>query len=152
MSLPFNLLLVLGIIGAPGPAPSVTSTAGVVAEAPASTETTEGSVNVKSRLAERYDALPTTLDRQGLAEGFHGVSRSVDQCVSRQLKIEGAFHTTTLSVNVTVSPTGKVSRLKLPRPVRKTIFGACMQAHSSRWRFPPFTGRPVKASKRFIVR
>ncbi len=152
MSLPFSLLLVLGIVGTPGAPAGVTSTTGAVADASVETDAPSEPVNVKSRLAERYQALPTTLDRDGLAEGFQGVSRSVDQCVSRQLKIDGEFAEQTLSVDVTVGPDGKVSRLLLPRPVRKTIFGACMQAHSSRWRFPPFTGRPIKASKRFIVR
>lgn len=151
-ALPVSLLLVLGLAGAPSTAP-VTSTQGsVIANSSEADVAPAESVNVRSRLAERYTALPETLDRDALAEGFRGVSRSVDQCVSRQLKIEGNLAAQRVDVKLTVGKDGKVSRLKLPRPVRKTIFGACMQAHSSRWRFPPFTGKPVKATKRFIVR
>jgi hypothetical protein len=151
-SLPFGLMLVLGIIAPPATPSAVTTSTGTVASTPDTTAADPSTVNVRSRLTDRYAPLPETLDQAGLLEGFEGVSRSVDQCVSRQLKLDGEFSSGKVEVNLTVGPDWKVSRLRLPRPVRQTTFGACMQAHSSRWRFPQFTGKPVKASKRFVVR
>ena len=109
------------------------------------------SVNRGSRLADRY-AVPRTLDRDAIAEGFLGVSMSVSQCMSRHMKRAGESPAPRVEVRVTVARDGKVSRMRLPRRVRRTVFGTCMRAHSSRWRFPPFTGRPIQVKKQFVLR
>ena len=88
-SLPFSLMLVLGLVAAPETPPATSPAPTAVAATP-NTPTPAG-VDVSSRLTRQVEALPVTLDREGLVEGFDGVSRSVDQCVSRQLKIEGEF-------------------------------------------------------------
>ncbi len=108
-------------------------------------------VHVESRLGRGYVVLPATLGREGLDEGFTGVSISVSQCVNRHLKREGESPARRVEVNLIVRRDGKVSRMRLPRRVRRTVFGACMKAHSSRWRFPPFTGKPIRVKKRFIL-
>jgi len=108
-------------------------------------------VNVESRLATRY-VVPKTLDRNDIDEGFLGVSMSVSQCMGRHMKREGESPASKVEVKVTVGRDGKVSRVRLPRRVRRTIFGTCMRAHSKRWRFPPFTGRPIQVKKKFVLR
>ena len=106
---------------------------------------------VSSRLYRDRPEPPETLDRSALVEGFYSVGRSVNQCVSRHIKRRGERPAERIKVLVTISQDGRVSRFTIDRNLRSTVFGACMNAHSSRWLFPEFTGKPIQAAKKFVV-
>ena len=96
-------------------------------------------------------AVRTPLSHDELDVGFSGIARSADQCLSRFRKKGETFPLESIRVEVTIKPNGRVSRMVLPRKVRWSAFGRCMKAHSDRWLFPVFEGRPIRAAKVFRV-
>lgn len=98
------------------------------------------------------EALPQRPDRQALLEGFAHISRSTQQCLERYKKRHPRAPVETLRVEIQVQRDGSVSQLQVDRVVRETSFGRCLQAHSSRWRFAPFTGEPIQVARNFQLK
>lgn len=96
-------------------------------------------------------SLPDTLKRDDLVRGFRNVRRSADQCLERHLKRQGRLPKGKVKVVVTINGDGRVSGLNMDREISNTLFDSCMRAHKSRWRFPPFSGKPLLVSRVFVL-
>ncbi len=92
------------------------------------------------------------LTREQLNVGFVNIRKSVFQCVEKHTKRSGMrMEQSKVRVTVTIANTGQVQAVNIDAGLRNTIFGACMQAHTSRWRFPQFTGTPMKVKRAFVI-
>lgn len=86
------------------------------------------------------------------AEGLRTfVNNSIVRCNQRHIAEEGALATPRIELTITVQPSGRVSAVTLPRGLRDTAFGRCMQSHRERWLFPAFTGSATTLTKTYVL-
>ncbi|MBH25399.1 MAG: hypothetical protein CMH57_13320 [Myxococcales bacterium] len=109
----------------------------------------EPNLRVSNYAARQAAAQP--LSRAELSLGFRGITRSAEKCLVRHRKERGSFPLDSVRVEVTVNPSGQVSKVIVPRQVRWSEFGRCMKAHAALWQFPTFKGRPIQVAKSFRV-
>ncbi len=150
---------------ADNPPRSNSDTAAEQAEANAGTPTNE--VADSGRVVDRQLGIALPLPTPGLAEeeeendgpaGEHFaeglrtfVNNSIVRCNQRHVAEEGLLEHPRVELSLTVQPSGRVSGIELPRELRNTAFGRCLQTHRERWTFPSFRGSAVTLQKTYVV-
>ena len=143
-----GVLAAMLVFGGPSEVSSMPSAESPVVSAEAQAKVSAGLASpTKSWKRE----LPKTLSREHLSEGFRNIRRSVDQCITRHVKGGSDFPMSKVRVEVTVQGSGRVSRLKMHWKINQTVFGRCMRAHLSRWRFAAFQGQPIRVAQNLKV-
>jgi len=112
-----------------------------------------GRAPVKVKAAtEVVKDVPETLSRAAVQQGFKKVGQSVQQCLDRYLKKSGGTPPAgKVKVVVTIKNSGSVSKVSVGQLASST-FGKCVLGKSSLWRFPVFSGPPIKVHRQFVLR
>lgn len=93
---------------------------------------------------------PGQSDRLAFASGLKSVSRTVQECHKRELKM-GQVAVAKIYINIVVNPDGTVSRFSVDTAGISQNFVNCLEAKKDRWVFQAFEGEAIELRQGFVL-